>query len=172
MNDFGKLNFSTSFNPTSAFPIDARTVFDTYDDAIAAAKTAGEIGSTDTKYFYGMTLTVGTKKYVIQNDKTLLELLQSHTVAEVLPDDHIVKVGVMYFLGEIAEFSVGFPESAGIGDMVYFSFSTGAKSPTIEFTTDNYIGLDGLMFFSDRYYEFIGMWNGSVWVFAKNEVAL
>lgn len=172
MNDFGKLNFSTSFNPTSAFPMDARTVFDTYAEALAAAKTAGEIGSTDTKYFYGMTLTVGTKKHVIQRDGTLLELLQAHTVAEVLPEDLVVKVGVMYFLGEITALSVGFPERAGIGEMIYFSFSSGTKSPTVEFTTDNYIGLDGIMFLSDRYYEFIGMWNGSVWVFAKNEVAL
>ncbi|MBQ8497557.1 MAG: hypothetical protein IJ489_08905 [Clostridia bacterium] len=172
MNDFGKLNFSTSFNPTSAFPIDARTVFDTYEDAFTAAQTAGEIGSTNTKYFYGMTLTVGTKKYVIQNDRTLIELVQSYTAEKILPDDCILKVGKMYFLGEITELTVGLPESAAIGDMVYLSFSTGAITPAVVLTTGNFIGLDGLIFLANRYYEFIGMWNGSVWVFAKNEVTL
>ncbi len=172
MNTFGKLNFSVSFNPTSAFPIDARTVFDSYEDALAAASTATEIGSTNSKYFYGMTLTVGTKKYVIQNDRTLIELVQSYTAEKMLPDDRVLKVGKMYFLGEITALSVGLPESAAIGDMVYLSFSTGEEIPSVVLTTGNFIGLDALMFLSNRYYEFIGMWNGSVWVFAKNEVTL
>ena len=31
--DFGKLNFSVSFNPTSAFPLDARSYFESYESA-------------------------------------------------------------------------------------------------------------------------------------------
>ena len=38
--NFGKLNFSTSFNPTSAFPIDARQYFESLTSAQAAAATA------------------------------------------------------------------------------------------------------------------------------------
>lgn len=61
MANFGKLNFSTSFKPTSAFPLDARTYFegdDAYDRAAAAAASAAEPGSTTTLYHYGMKLLV------------------------------------------------------------------------------------------------------------------
>lgn len=77
MADFGKLNFSTSFNPTSAFPLDARCFFNSLALAKAAAATAEEVGSTNTVYHYGMKLLVddGTtaKWYTIQRDRTLLE---------------------------------------------------------------------------------------------------
>ena len=56
--NFGKLNFSTSFNPTSAFPIDARTYFESYELAVAAAGTAEEAGSANTTYYYGQILVV------------------------------------------------------------------------------------------------------------------
>lgn len=61
MADFGKLNFSTSFKPTSAFPLDARCYFEgdnAYAQAAAAAASAGEVGSTNTIYHYGMKLLV------------------------------------------------------------------------------------------------------------------
>lgn len=72
MAEFGKLNFSTSFNPTSAFPLDARYYFESYDNALAAAETAKEVGSSETVYFYGENLVVVDSKaktatmYVIQ----------------------------------------------------------------------------------------------------------
>ena len=56
--DFGKLNFSTSFNPTSAFPIDARTYFESYEAAVAAAATAEAAGSSNTTYYIGQIFTV------------------------------------------------------------------------------------------------------------------
>lgn len=56
--NFGKLNFSTSFNPTSAFPIDARTYFESYELAVEAAGTAEEAGSANTTYYYGQILVV------------------------------------------------------------------------------------------------------------------
>ena len=46
--DFGKLNFSTSFNPTSAFPIDARSYFESLAAAQEAAATAEAAGSSNT----------------------------------------------------------------------------------------------------------------------------
>lgn len=77
MADFGKLNFSTSFNPTSAFPLDARCYFDSLALAKAAAATAEEAGSSNTVYHYGMKLLVDdgstVKWYTIQRDRTLLE---------------------------------------------------------------------------------------------------
>ena len=77
MGDFGKMNFSVSMNPTSAFPLDARQYFNSLALAKAAAATAEEVGSTNTVYYYGMQLFVddGTKVtwYTIQRDRTLLE---------------------------------------------------------------------------------------------------
>ena len=77
MADFGKLNFSTSFNPTSAFPLDARCYFNSLALAKAAAATAEEVGSSNTVYHYGMKLLVddgaSAKWYTIQRDRTLLE---------------------------------------------------------------------------------------------------
>ena len=73
--NFGKLNFSTSFNPTSAFPIDARQYFESLASAQAAAATAVEAGSADSVYYFGMPLVVVedgvATLYVIQPDKTL-----------------------------------------------------------------------------------------------------
>lgn len=75
MGQFGKLNFSTSFNPTSAFPLDARSLFTSYDDAVAAAKTAAEVGSADSVYYIGQQIVVVeggfSKSFVIEPDKTL-----------------------------------------------------------------------------------------------------
>lgn len=75
MADFGKLNFSVSFNPTTAFPLDARSYFESLDAAKAAASAAVEIGSASGTYYIGQSLVVveGTTAtmYVIQPDKTL-----------------------------------------------------------------------------------------------------
>lgn len=78
MADYGKLDFAVSLSPTSAFPIDARTEFESLEEAKAVAATAERIGSKNTKYYYGMELTVVTddvaRKYVIQPNKTLREI--------------------------------------------------------------------------------------------------
>lgn len=75
--NFGKLNFSTSFNPTSAFPLDARCYFESFADAQAAALLAEEAGSSNTVYYYGETFVVTesgkSKLYIVQPDKTLKE---------------------------------------------------------------------------------------------------
>lgn len=77
MADFGKLNFSTAFNPTSAFPLDARCYFTSYALAEAAAAKAENVGSTNTVYYVGQKLLVDdgatAKWYTIQPNKTLLE---------------------------------------------------------------------------------------------------
>lgn len=84
--NFGKLNFSTSFNPTSAFPIDARQYFESYASAQAAAKTAVEAGSADSVYYIGMPLVVVeggvATLYVINGDKTLKPVGSSVEVDE------------------------------------------------------------------------------------------
>lgn len=73
--DFGKLNFSTSFNPTSAFPLDARTYFESLSAAQQAAATAVEVGGSASKYYIGQMLTVYENAvvsiYTIQPDGSL-----------------------------------------------------------------------------------------------------
>lgn len=76
--DFGKLNFSVAFNPTSAFPLDARSYFESYESAVLAAASADEVGSSTTTYYYGQTVAVVENNiatlYTIQPDKTLAEV--------------------------------------------------------------------------------------------------
>lgn len=73
--NFGKLNFSVSFNPTSAFPLDARSYFESYSDAVRAASSAGPAGNTNSVYYYGQTLVVVENNlasfYIIQPNNTL-----------------------------------------------------------------------------------------------------
>ena len=100
MADYGKLNFSVAFNPTSAFPLDARLVFNSYEEALEAARTAGPVGSTDTIYHYGMIFTVvaadgTTKYYSVTQEKNLVPFVSSGGEIykpfeiEVSPEDSI-----------------------------------------------------------------------------------
>ena len=76
--NFGKVNRSASFNPTSAFPLDARYYFETLAAATEAVKGAVEVGSSEGTYFYGENVVVvengKATLYLIQPDKTLTEV--------------------------------------------------------------------------------------------------
>lgn len=76
--DFGKGNRSIAFDPTSAFPLDTRSYFESLAAAEEAAASAKPAGDTTSVYYFGQTLTVienGTAKfYIIQTDGTLKEL--------------------------------------------------------------------------------------------------
>lgn len=96
MSDFGKLNFSVAFNPTSAFPMDARCIFTSYAAAEAAASTAQEVGSTSTVYYYGMKLMVyadgAVTWYEITTNKTLKAEggsvdLSEHPAGRIMSED-------------------------------------------------------------------------------------
>ena len=73
-----KLNFAVSFNPITAFPLDARSIFGSKTEAEAAAATAENAGSTNTVYYFGMPLVVFENDvatmYTIQGNKTLKEV--------------------------------------------------------------------------------------------------
>ena len=75
MAEFGKLNFAVAFNPQTAFPLDARYYFDSYDAAETAAQGAVEVGSAAGTYFFGETVVVvesgAATLYIIQPDGTL-----------------------------------------------------------------------------------------------------
>ena len=75
MAEFGKLNFAVAFNPQTAFPLDARYYFDSYDAAETAAQGAVEVGSASGTYFFGETIVVVESEtatlYIIQPNGTL-----------------------------------------------------------------------------------------------------
>ena len=76
--DFGKLDFDVAFNRQTAFPLDARSYFESLESATAAAATAQAAGSSETTYYFGQTIAVVENSkatlYVIQPDKTLKEV--------------------------------------------------------------------------------------------------
>ena len=83
MANFNSINRAAAFNPTSAFPLDARCYFEDLNDAIAAAESAEAAGSSNTVYYYGQNLVVvdfekkTTQYYVIEQDNTLKALGQA-----------------------------------------------------------------------------------------------
>lgn len=91
MAEFGKLNFAVSFNPQTAFPLDARYYFDSLEAAQAAASGAVEVGSSSGTYFYGETVCVvasgAADLYIIQPDKTLKAVGSA-----VLGDDKSIEI--------------------------------------------------------------------------------
>lgn len=72
------VSLPVSFDPQTAFPLDARSMFGSLAEATAAALTAENAGSSNTVYYIGMPLTVfendEVKMYQIQPDKTLKEV--------------------------------------------------------------------------------------------------
>lgn len=66
------LDFNVALKPSKAFPLDPRTMFGSYEEALAAAETAEDAGSTNTIYYFGQTVTVYedgiAKSYLIQPD--------------------------------------------------------------------------------------------------------
>ena len=86
--DFGKVNRSVAFNPTSAFPLDARSYFESYELAEAAAASAEPVGSTNTQYYIGQQLTVVENGivtfYTIQPSKKLEQVGKSTPIDENL----------------------------------------------------------------------------------------
>ena len=90
--DFGKNNRSVAFNPTSAFPLDARSYFESYEAARLAAATAEEAGSTNSIYYYGQTLVVVENKkatlYIIQPDNTLTPIGETAENSSIKIDEN------------------------------------------------------------------------------------
>lgn len=116
MANFGKLNFSTSFNPTSAFPIDARCYFTSLAEAEAAAATAENVGSTNTVYYFGMKILVSENNkntwYEIKQDsegKGRL-VLDASDKTNAIPNNTIpptiLQPNVFYQYGTVKELSV------------------------------------------------------------------
>lgn len=75
---FGTLDFAVAFNRQTAFPLDAKSYFESLEAAQAAAASAQEAGSSETVYYYGQQVAVvesgKATLYVIQPDQTLKEV--------------------------------------------------------------------------------------------------
>lgn len=75
---FGTLDFAVAFNRQTAFPLDAKSYFESLEAAQTAAASAQEAGSSETTYYYGQQIAVvesgKSTLYVIQPDKTLKEV--------------------------------------------------------------------------------------------------
>ena len=75
---FGTLAFAVAFNRQTAFPLDAKSYFESLEAAQAAAASAQEAGSSETTYYYGQQIAVvesgKATLYVIQPDQTLKEV--------------------------------------------------------------------------------------------------
>lgn len=104
---FGKGNRSVAFNPTSAFPLDARSYFESYDLALAAAQTAEAAGSTNTQYYFGQTIVVVENNlahfYIIQPDGSLGEVggkVEFSAQAFITDDDG--KINLLGFADAVA----------------------------------------------------------------------
>ena len=108
MADYGKLNFSVAFNPTSAFPLDARSYFTSLSEAENAAKKAGEIGSSDTVYYYGQQIVVAENGsatwYKITPEKKLQIIYELVPISEAdydaLKNNNAIKSNVIYVVME------------------------------------------------------------------------
>lgn len=149
-------------------------VYDISDDGsgeVLIEKISDELTAKGTEM---KTLTMGGRTYEIVDEYARSEIVRLSNLPEKyteLPSDGVPLIDAMYFLGEVTEVSLSLPETADKGDMIYISFCSGEKIPSFNITTDNYIGLDVFTLQTGCFYELIGLWNGSKWVFVTNEVA-
>ena len=103
---FGTLDFAVAFSRQTAFPLDAKSYFESLELAQAAAATAQEAGSSETVYYFGQTIAVVENSvatlYVIQPDKSLKEVGGNIAINEnvfVKTDDKLDLIG---FAGAVA----------------------------------------------------------------------
>lgn len=73
-----KLGWSNSFDRNAAFPLDINSWFGSYEEAVAAASKAVQVGSSASKYYFGQQVYVfdgsTATTYLIQGDGTLKEI--------------------------------------------------------------------------------------------------
>lgn len=85
--NFGKLNFAVGFNRTSAFPLDANSYFENYEEAVTAAAGAAVVGSSDSAYYIGQLIIVNESGnfglYQISADKTLIKFGQASSADDL-----------------------------------------------------------------------------------------
>lgn len=103
---FGTLDFAVAFSRQTAFPLDAKSYFESLELAQAAAATAQEAGSSETVYYFGQTIAVVENSkatlYVIQPDKTLKEVGGNIAINENVFIKDGEKLDLLGFAGAVA----------------------------------------------------------------------
>lgn len=103
---FGTLDFAVAFSRQTAFPLDAKSYFESLELAQAAAATAQEAGSSETVYYFGQTIAVVENSkatlYVIQPDKTLKEVGGNIAINENVFVKDGEKLDLVGFAGAVA----------------------------------------------------------------------
>jgi hypothetical protein len=103
---FGTLDFAVAFSRQTAFPLDAKSYFESLELAQAAAATAEEAGSSETVYYFGQTIAVVENSkatlYVIQPDKTLKEVGGNIAINENVFVKDGEKLDLLGFAGAVA----------------------------------------------------------------------
>lgn len=166
------ISTTAGFNYAAPQPLDDRAVVENYED-LATLVTSNqtyegiEVYVTSEKKSYKL---IGTSWQAVITEDVVTQYVQGMKTATTLPDDLILQANTMYFIGEVDNLIIGFPRVANLCDVVYVSFSTGNTTPRFAFTTNNYIGLDGIHKLQNYNYELIGMWHGDKWMFAIHEV--
>lgn len=105
--DFGKLDFAVAFNRQTAFPLDAKSYFESLESAQTAAQSADAAGSKTTTYYFGQQIAVVESGvatlYIIQPDKTLKEVGGKIDVNEnVFEKTSDGKLDIIGFAGAVA----------------------------------------------------------------------
>lgn len=158
--EFGKLNFSVSFNPTSAFPIDARSYFESYADAVNAAAFAKPAGSAESVYYYGQTLVVVEANranfYIIQPDNTLSEVGRSSDLGTAG-----LKRKIVSSVEEIEEYMANNDDAESYIFMIPSDFSDSKYEEYIVVTITDSEGIE------TRLVEKVGSWNVDLADYAK-----
>lgn len=103
---FGTLDFAVAFSRQTAFPLDAKSYFESLELAQAAAATAQEAGSSETVYYFGQTIAVVENSkatlYVIQPDKSLKEVGGNIAINENVFTKTNDKLDLVGFAGAVA----------------------------------------------------------------------
>lgn len=127
----------------------------------------------------GEPFVIGTYVYVDDNSLFGLTMLvldpadtsETHEVW-IYQENQSASSDIVYTLGEQTALSIALPADAVNGDLIYISFSSGETATTFSVIGTNVIGLNSFKPAPNYFYELIGMYNGTLWVFVTNEVAL
>lgn len=147
-------------------------LYDISDDGAGTATIDKKDGESVQKSPEMSTLTMGGKTYEIVDKYARDEierLTNLPTRYTKLPDDGVLVVDGMYFLGELTSLTFGLPDAKN-GDMIYITFSSGSRATALSISTTNHTGLEHLSIKDNASYELIGLYNTDKWVFVTNEV--
>lgn len=147
-------------------------LYDISDDGEGTATIDKKDGESVQKSPEMSTLTMGGKTYEVVDKYARDEverLTNLPTRYTKLPDDGVLAVDGMYFLGELTSLTFGLPDAKN-GDMIYVTFSSGSRPTALQISTANHTGLEHLSIKDNASYELIGLYSTGKWVFVTNEV--